>query len=164
MRRAALCAAGFLALAAPAHAPAALPRHGVLVPGRSLGGVRLGETAARVAAELGAHGVCRGCARTTWYFTYRPFDEHGLGIELTRGRVSAVYTLWRPAGWHGPHGIALGGYDAQVTAQAGPLVPVACAGYRALVSDTKGGDTAYYLVDGRLWAFGLFRPGASPCR
>ena len=36
---------------------------------------------------------------TTWYFNYRPFDQHGLAVELTDGRVSAVYTLWQPAGW-----------------------------------------------------------------
>jgi hypothetical protein len=127
--------------------------------------VRLGESAARVTATLGSfRGVCRGCPRTTWYFTYRPFDDRGLGVELTRGRVSAVYTLWRPSGWRGARGIALGDFDGEVTAKAGPLVPVGCVGYRALVADTASGRTAYYLVNGRLWAFGLFRRGASPCR
>ena len=100
MRLIAVCAA---ALILSGTAAAALPRHGTLVPGRSLGGIRLGEPAAQVRAALGgSFGVCRGCATTTWYFTYRKFDRRGLAVELTEGRVSAVYTLWRPNGWSAP--------------------------------------------------------------
>ena len=96
-----------LALAAPA--AAGLPKAGVLVPGRSLGGIRLGESPQAVRAALGTfYGTCRGCPRRTWYFTYRPFDKHGLAVEFTGGRVSGVYTLWRPAGWHAPHKLGFG--------------------------------------------------------
>ena len=162
MRRATLCAA-VLALVAAMPASAALPLRGVLVPGQSLGGVRLGESATQV-ASLGFHGVCRGCTATTWYFTYRPFDKHGLGVELSRGRVSAVYTLWRPAGWHGPPGVSLGASNGQVTSVVGPLVVIYCTSYQALVADGPSSRTAYYIVDGRLWGYGLFPRGANPCR
>ena len=135
------------------------------MPGRSLAGVRLGEKARQVEAALGRfHGVCRGCRAATWYFTYQPFERHGLAVELTRGRVSAVYTLWRPRGWHGPHGIRFGMFDGALTSKLGPLVVVDCSGFRALVADTGTVRTAYDFVDGRLWAFGLFRAGADPCR
>jgi hypothetical protein len=140
---------------------AALPVAAAFVPGRSLAGVRLGEPAAQVRAHLGTgYGVCRGCATTTWYFTYRRFDDRGLGVELTRGRVSAVYTLWRPEGWHGTNGLRLDAAEGTVTARAGGVVPVSCSGYTALVA----GTSAYLIVDGRLWGFALFRRGASPCR
>ena len=33
-----------------------------------------------------------------------------------------------------------------------------------LVRDTAHARTAYYLDDGKLWGFGLFRRGTSPCR
>jgi hypothetical protein len=164
MSRATVCAA-VAALAAAAPAAGALPAQGELVPGAMLGGVSLGESSVRLAASLGSvHGVCRGCARTTWYFTYRPFDRQGIGVELTRGRVSAVYTLWQPSGWHGPGGLRLGAPDAEVTSSVGPVVPVACGGYRALVADSSSGRTAYYVAGGRLWAFGIFHRGADPCR
>src|SRR5581483_1051939 len=121
MRRS-LVGAAVAALALAAPSAAALPRAGELVPGRSLGGIRLGERAARVIAALGSfHGVCRGCATTTWYFTYRPFDRHGLGVELTKGRVSAVYTLWQPLGWHAGKRLQLGTDEAQVTEIAGAM-------------------------------------------
>ena len=164
MRRALACAT-VLALAAAGPAAAGLPRAGALVPGSSLGGVRLGEPAARVRAALGGfYGVCRGCAVPTWYFTYRAFEQHGLGVELAGGRVSAVYTVWQPSGWHGPKGLVLGTSEETVNARLGPLLPIACAGYTALVQDRAGARTAYYVVNGRLWGFGLLRAKADPCR
>jgi len=164
MRRAAVCAS-LLALAAAAPAGAALPAHGHLVPGRSLGGVRLGESAARVARSLGSfRGVCRGCATTTWYFTYKPFDQHGLAVELTGGRVSGVFTLWQPDRWTGPNGIVLGAFEGDATSRAGSLVPDTCVGYTAYVHAATATQTVYYVLNGKLWGFGLFRPGATPCR
>ena len=163
MRRALLCAAVVILVFAAASA-AALPRPGVLVPATSLGGVRLGEPAAQVRAALGAYGVCRGCLLPTWYFTYRRFDQHGLGVELIGGRVAAVYTLWQPHGWRTPGGLVLGTTQSQVTAQLGTLLPVACAGYSALVKDAGGARTAYYIRNGRLWGFGLLRVKTDPCR
>jgi hypothetical protein len=165
MRRVLACAALVALCTSAAAAAAALPRAGTLVPGTSLGGVRLGDTAAEVRAALGTfYGVCEGCERTTLYFTYRPFEQRGLAVELTRGRVSAVYTLWRPGGWHSSDGLRLGAPEGQATSLAGPLVPVACTGYGALVRDARAARTAYYVVDDKLWGFGLFRPKQSPCR
>ena len=164
MSRVLACAALLLLCTAGA-AGARLPHAGKLVPGVSLGGVRLGDTPAQVRAELGRfYGVCRGCTRTTLYFTYRPFERRGLAVELTSGRVSAVYTLWRPSGWSSADGARLGAAQGQVTLLAGPLIPVACTGYSALVRDGRVARTAYYVVDGKLWGFGLFGRQQSPCR
>lgn len=162
MRLAALTAAALVLTPA---ALAGLPNPGKLVPGRSLAGIRLGETQAKVTAALGrAHGVCSGCAIPTWYFNVRPFDQHGLGVEFTRGRVSAVYTIWEPDGWTGPKGLTLGAPQAQVDATAGALFQVTCAGYDAWVADTKTARTVYYVLNGALWGFGLLRANANPCR
>jgi hypothetical protein len=163
MRRSLLgTAVAALCLAAPA--AAGLPRAGALVPGRSLGGIHLGETAGAVRASLGTfYGTCRGCATRTWYFTYRRFDRHGLAVELQGGRVSAVYTLWQPRGWHAPHGLRLGATPLAVHERAGPLRTIVCPGYDALVRDSGRTRTVYYVFGGRLWGFGLFARGASTC-
>jgi hypothetical protein len=157
----ALCA---LALVCASAAAAALPRTGVFVPGRSLGGIRLGESPAHVRAALGAHGVCIGCSTTTWYFNYKPFNQHGLAVEFTGNQVSAVYTLWQPAGWRAAKGLQLGVVEAQLTTSTGPLVNVVCPGYDARVADGTRARSVYYVVQGKLWGFGLLRAHANPCR
>lgn len=150
-------------LAVPA--AATLPPGGLLVPGSSLGGVRLGETTHAVRAALGRrYGVCNDCARQTWYFTYKPYDPHGMAVEFVHGRVAAVYTLWKPEGWHATNGVYLGATPLEVQRLAGPLRTIVCNGYDALVADRPGSRTAYFLYDGSLWAFGLFLPHWSPCR
>ena len=161
MRRLVVCV---VALVVTSSAAAALPRAGVFVPGRSLGGVHLGESASAVRAILGAHGVCRGCATTTWYFNYQPFSQRGLAVELTRGRVSAVYTLWQPTGWRTAKGLRLGVIEAQLTISTEPLVNVVCSGYDARVADGPQARSVYYVVQGKLWGFGLLRAHANPCR
>ena len=162
MRTVLLCA---LLLVAAAPASAALPKAGTLVPGRSLGGVHLGETATQVRAALGSsYGICRGCSTTTWYFTYRPFDRHGLAVELARGRVSGVYTVWKPSGWSTTSGLGLGASEAALQTLAGPLVPIVCSDYDARIRDDVGARTVYYVLRGRLWGFGLLRAHEDPCR
>ena len=102
--RKSLVATAVIALALAVPAAAGLPRTGVLVPGRSLGGIRLGESQRAVSTALGTfYGTCRGCRLRTWYFTYGPFDKHGLAVEFSGRHVSGVYTLWSPKGWHEAH-------------------------------------------------------------
>jgi hypothetical protein len=160
----AILAVSAAALICASSAYAALPRAGVFLPGRSLGGIRLGESAADVRAALGPHGVCIGCATSTWYFNYKPFSQRGLAVELTGGRVSAVYTLWQPTGWGAAKGLQLGVVEAQLTTSTGPLVNVVCAGYDARVADGPQARSVYYVVQGKLWGFGLLRAHANPCR
>ena len=143
-----------------------LPQHGTFVPGQSLGGVRLGMTAAQVEHTWGRrHGLCRGCARTTWYFTYKRFDPHGTGVELEHGRVVAVFTLWSPPGWQTADlRLAIGDDTGHVTLVEGPLRSVACENYAALVLPTRGAVSAFSIVNGRLWGFALTKRGVPVCR
>lgn len=150
-----------LALAA---ASAALPQHGVLVPGRSLGGIRLGMTPAQVQALWGTrYGRCRGCVQPTWYFNYRKFQPQGAAVRFRRGRVDAVWTLWLPPGWHTPGGLRLGQNALEVTVRYGALVSVPCGSYRALIRTKGRVTTAFYLYGQRLWGFGLMPAGAAAC-
>src|ERR671932_1991688 len=99
-----------------------LPQHGILVPGKSLGGVRLGASPAQVERAWGRfHGTCRSCAHRTWYFTYRRFDRKGAGVEFRNGRAAAIFTLWKPPGWRTSRGLTLGEPTARMTALYGAL-------------------------------------------
>jgi hypothetical protein len=162
MRIAAAIAAA-LALAAPA--ASAPPGAGVLIPGRSLGGIELGATKAAVERSWGrAYGVCKGCSHETWYFNYYAFQPRGAGVELRGGKVVAIFTLYQPAGWRTNRNLRLGDFGERVTALYGSLVRRQCGGYSVLVLPGPKATTAFYLVDDRLWAFGLFRPGLPLCR
>ena len=154
-----------LALALAAPAAAGLPAHGVLVPGRSLGGVRLGVPATVVLKRWGrSFGICRGCAEPTWYYNFTPFKPQGAGVSLGGGKVDAVFTLWSPTGWRTARGLTLGDPAARVTETYGALARTDCPGYYALTLPAAGATTVFYVSGETLWGFGLIRPGAQPCR
>ena len=141
-----------------------LPQHGVLVPGKSLAGVRLGMAPTQVQILWGTrYGRCRGCSQTTWYYNYRRFRPEGAAVRFRRGRVDAVWTLWLPSGWHTPDGLRLGQNALEVNVRYGALVSVPCGSYRALIRTLGPVTTSYYIYGQRLWGFGLTRAGSTPC-
>jgi hypothetical protein len=137
----------------------------VLVPGTSLGGVRLGMTKPQVERLWGrAYGVCRSCERETWYFNQYAFRPEGAGVEWRDGLVAAVFTLHRPRAWSTRGGIRLGDAFAGVTAEFRALVRRECGGYGAYELRGRRATTVFYELDDRVWAFALVRPGSPACR
>jgi hypothetical protein len=154
-----------LALALAAPAVAAPPKQGVLVPGRSLGGLALGATQRQVRAAWGSSfGRCRDCLRPTWYYTYRRFQPQGAGVQFRRGRVEAIFTLWSPKGWRTTRGLKVGDGVSRVTDLYGPLARMQCAGYYALVVPTPGGVNAIYIGGESVFGFGLLSFRTPICR
>lgn len=157
------------ALVLAASATAAPPRPGHFAPGTHLGGVKIGMTKADVTTQWGSrHGVCRECARTTWYFNYRPFEPQGVGVVFERDRVAHVFTVWRPNGWRTARGLTLGAPASEISKTYGPLDRRECgrgmpSPYYALVRPGLRAQTAFYVFRDRLWGFGLTVPDASPC-
>jgi hypothetical protein len=152
------------AFAASAPTAAKPPPAGLVVPGKSLGGLRLGMTPRQVRAAWGSdYGRCRACPRATWYYNYAPFKPQGAGVEFERGRVTAIFTLWAPAAWHTPRRLAIGDPAARITQLYGALPRVRCGRYDAL---TLPGPvtTAFYVREEKVWGFGLSRAGAQLCR
>jgi hypothetical protein len=152
---------GALLLAAQA-AFAAPPQRGALIPSRSLGGVHLGMTRAQVQQLWGQHGRCTKCMQETWYFNYEKFHPEGAAVRFRRGRVDAVWTLWKPEGWHVGK-LGLGGASAALTKQWGALVAIPCGSYEARIMTERGVMTVFYVYGDKLWGFGLSRRGGSPC-
>ena len=162
-RRDALATIAALAVALPA--AAAPPSVGVLIPGQSLGGVRLGATPAQVRAAWGTtFGRCRNCRHPTWYFNVEPYRPQGLGVEFRNGRAVALFTLWQPRGWSTSRGVALGENAARITAVYGALPRTQCGRYSALTLSRASSVTAFYILDNEVWAFGLSRKSVPVCR
>jgi hypothetical protein len=145
---------------------AAPPRAGLIVPGKSLGGLELGATRARVRTAWGTrYGVCRDCRAQTWYFNLRPFEPQGAGVTFRKGRAVALFTMWSPPGWRTTQGLRIGDPEFRIEAVYGALVRVGCGRYSALTLPGRGGTTSFYVVDEQVWGFGLSLGGlASICR
>lgn len=143
----------------------ALPHGGVVRPGVSLGGVRLGATPAAVrSAWGGGFGRCRGCGRTTWYFTYRPYAPQGAGVEFRGGRAAALFTLWSPPGWRTREGLRIGDPSSRVGEVYGLVSRRECRGYYAFVLPQRGVLTAFYVVAEKVWGFGVGLASVPVCR
>ena len=136
-----LAAAIALALALALPAAAAPPAAGVLVPGRSLGGLELGATKAEVERSWGrAYGVCRNCVRETWYFNYYAFQPRGAGVEWRDGGRSACSRSSSRSGGGRRRGSKLNDPAARITGMYGPLSALGCGSYSVLTLDDERDD------------------------
>jgi hypothetical protein len=154
-----------LAATAVPSAGAGPPQGGLLVPGRSLGGVRLGATDASVRARWGSfYGQCHTCRAKTWYFTYTAFQPQGVGVVFRHHRAIALFTIWSPQGWRvAGRNLYLGFTARSVRPIYGRLPRTRCRGYTALVLRGRNATTELYLANGKVWGFGLSRPGVPVC-
>ncbi|HEV8603266.1 MAG TPA: hypothetical protein VGQ68_07695 [Gaiellaceae bacterium] len=160
-----LLLAASAALVVSASAAAAPPRAGLVIPGKSFGGLTLGATRGQVRAAWGPRfGVCRGCREQTWYFNYRAFEPQGAGVSFRARRAVALFTLGSPKGWRTDRGLRIGDSAVRIAGLYGPLLQIHCGTYSAFTIRRGSTTTAFYVVDERVWAFGLSRPKAPVCR
>jgi hypothetical protein len=156
---------GILAVFVIASANASPPRNGIVVPGRTFGGLTLGASPAQVRAAWGSrHGVCRDCREQTWYFNLRKFEPQGAGVSFRRGRVAALFTVWSPQGWHTDRGLRIGDSAARIAGLYGPMLRQNCGTYAVMTLRRGRTTTSFYVVDEQVWGFGLSRLGEPACR
>jgi hypothetical protein len=165
MLTAALALTLLVSAPAAADATAALPSRGVLSPGQSLGGVRLGETPAQVRARWGPRFTrCAVCAGTTWLYTYPSGGPRGAAVTFRGGRVAAVFTLGVPRGWRTTKGVVLGDPAEKVQTVYGRLAWSRCIGYGALSMRSSGAVSSIYTYGESVYGFALTRPGDPVCQ
>jgi hypothetical protein len=165
-----------LALAVPhhtnGHASFTLPLRGVLVPGKTLAGVGLGDSVQAVRGRWGtSYRVCKTCntaasGRKTWFYTYLR-DAQSLGAAVTfnkQGKVVAVFTLGSPAGWRTQEGLLLGEQIDRVVDLYGHLKWRVCIGYGALSMNRPGIVTSIYTNGEAVYGFALTAPGEPVCQ
>ena len=163
----ALHAASIAAVAVLAVAIAlTLPHTGVLVPGRSLAGVRLGDTATTVARRWGpAHDVCGVCDERTWLFHYATDGTKGVAAVFHGDRVAALFTLGAPHGWRTADGLRLGEARERVKELYGTgLRETVCTGYTALTIRSPRAATSIYVTGDSVYGFALSLPTMPVCR
>ncbi len=149
--------------AAHARVPA-LPRKGVLVSGRSLAGIKLGDTRADVRARWGGHyTVCDGCKPTTWFYFYETGDPVGAGVRFRNGRVIAVFTLGMTLGWTSDDGVRVGEVLDGGEQPGGKGSWTNCPGYGATSEPSSGAVTSVLTVGSAVYGFSLTRPNEPVC-
>ncbi len=92
-----------------AETAAHFPSKGVVVPGVSFAGIKLGDSEQHVRSLWGnTFTTCGFCADTTWLYTYRGGEPLGAGVRFRKNRVVAVFSLGSPAGWKTDKGLNMG--------------------------------------------------------
>jgi hypothetical protein len=138
------------AASAATDAGRALPERGVLLPGKSLGGVELGQTAAQV--------------RARWSTRYRGRATTGAAVSFRGGRVTTVFTLGVPRGWRTDRGVALGDPADKVHAVYGALPWSRCIGYGAVSIRRAGVVASIYTYGDSVYGFALTLPSEPVCQ
>jgi hypothetical protein len=149
---------------AVAHRPPALPSKGVLVAGRSLAGVQLGDSTSAVRARWGRKfTVCDVCRETTWFFLPPAKEGSGAGVRFREGRVTAVFTLGSPRGWRTSDGLRVGQLLERFNDPSDPGEWQYCGAYGAKSTSSANAVTSILTIGQSIYGFALTRPTESPC-
>jgi hypothetical protein len=143
-----------------------LPSHGVLHPGVSLAGVRIGDSVARVRRLWGSnYRVCPDCNDRTWLYFYSRGEPLGAAVRFDRaGRVVAAFTLGAPTGWHTTEGLLLGEQIDKVTRLYGTLGWHRCIGYGAMFMRKGNTVTSIYTTGQVVYGFAITAPPEPLCQ
>jgi hypothetical protein len=146
-----------------AHA-AAFPVRGLVVPGKSIGGVKLGETTTAVQAQWGKrYYVCSYCDKLTWLYEYQTGEPLGAAVTFVNNKVVAVFTLGSPAGW-GEKGLMMGDPISNVYAVFSATANKQCIGYTALTVREGAATTSFYSASGVVYGYALTAPSEPTCQ
>lgn len=153
-------------------AASSLPTKGVLTPGESLGGIRIGMTMAQVKGRWGTnYKVCprsSSCPSSktdqVWYFIYERGEPLGAAVRFRRGHVSAVFTLGSPQGWHTQEGLGVGEQIDEANRLYGQLAWHVCIGYGAMSMRNGNTVTSIYTTGESVYGFALTATSEPICQ
>ncbi len=144
-----------------------LPTRGILVVGKSLAGVRLGQTQAKVQKLWGRNYincVTLPCKDPTWLYFFHTGEPLGAAVRFRHKRVVAVFTLGAVPGWRSTQGVTI----ADPASKVYDLYPSPkyskCVGFEALSIARPGVVTSFYLTSGVIYGFALTIPKLAVCQ
>lgn len=144
---------------------ASLPPKGVLAPGVSLGGVRIGYTPAKVTQLWGKnYKVCPECKNPTWYWFYQGPEPLGAAVKFKEGKVVAAFTLGSPTGWRTQEGLLMGEQIDKVLTLYGQLRFHGCIGFSAMSMRSGNTVTSIYTTGASVYGFAITAPAEPVCQ
>lgn len=173
MKRSVLALVLVLAALAPsAGAASAFPTRGVLTPGQSLAGVKIGMTMTQVKRVWGSNfKLCprsSACPLTksdqVWNYIYERGEPLGAAVRFRKGVVTAVFTLGSPTGWHTRQGLLVGEEVGRVNELYGQLAWHVCTGYGAMSMRSGNTITSIYTSGDNVYGFALTAQSESICQ
>ena len=138
-----------------------LPVKGVLVPGESLGGIRLGDTGGKVLALWGRNFSMLPGQPMTWLYMSPTGDPYGAGVSFREGKVTAIFTLGGIRGWRRSDGLRVGQIFSKFNDPNGRTT--ACVGYGAISSHARDTVTSVLTQGQSVYGFALTRPSEPVC-
>jgi hypothetical protein len=138
-----------------------LPIQGVLVPGESLGGIRLGDTGGKVLALWGRDFSMLPGQPMTWLYMSPTGDPYGAGVSFRDGKVTAIFTLGGIRGWRRSDGLRVGQIFSKFNDPNGRTT--ACVGYGAISSHAPDAVTSVLTQGQSVYGFALTRPSEPIC-
>jgi hypothetical protein len=169
------------------------PSKGVVVPGRSIGGITLGMTEQQVEQRWGHNFVvCTKCGpNLVWLFEYPGSEPLGAAIKFgvpasssaaptsptktasktstaspklnPAAKVVAVFTLGSPTGW-GTKGAMMYDPVSNVYNLFGNTGDSQCIGFDALTVRIGASTMSFYTASGVIYGYALTAPSQSPCQ
>lgn len=148
-----------------ARASAHFPVRGVIVPGVSFAGIKLGDTGQRVRAVWGNNfTACGYCTDTTWLYEYRGGEPLGAAARFEKNKLVAVFSLGSPAGWKTDKGLYMGDPISNVYQYYGGTATTRCIGFDAITARIGKSVTAFYSAAGVVYGFAMVVPGMTVCQ
>ena len=142
-----------------------LPMRGVVVPGVSLAGIRIGDTGQHVRQVWGSSFVtCKYCSDPTWLYEYVNGEPLGTAARFQKGRVVAVFTLGSPAGWRTNRGLYIGAPISNAYEFLQSTGTTRCIGFDAITLRHGNVVTAIYSSAGVVYGFALVTPAMTVCQ
>ena len=142
-----------------------LPMRGVVIPGVSLAGIRIGDTEQHVRQVWGSSFVtCKYCSDPTWLYEYESGEPLGTAARFQKGRVVAVFTLGSPAGWRTNRGLYIGAPISNAYEFLQSTGTTRCIGFDAITMRQGNVVTAIYSSAGVVYGFALVTPAMTVCQ
>jgi hypothetical protein len=139
------------------------PVNGVLVRGKSLGGVQLGDPAAKVQALWGRDYTILSGQPTTWLYWSPTGDPFGAAVSFRHRVVTAIFTIGGITGWHTSDGLRVGQLLARFNDPGASTTQTACVGYGAISSRSADAVTSILMTGQSVYGFALTRPFEPVC-
>ena len=152
------------------HTAGQLPTRGVLKPGVSLAGVKIGDTMTRVKTVLGANftlctvATSKLCTEPVWLFEYNRGEPLGVATKFHNGKVSAVFTLGVIEGWKTAEGLKMGDPVSNIYSFYNTPIYTKCIGFEALSMKKGTVTTSIYTASGVVYGFALTAPKEAICQ